>query len=220
VLLRAPFQVPPSHKDDIVLIPQPSDDPNDPLNWAKWKKAVAFSSILVFATLSNWVIAGLGFAIPQLLETFQHDLNSTSQGLIGSCILTLGMGVNRSASSHIERLTDLCAEFLLGSNCSLFRKRPAFLCASLLFFGAIIWSATATSFTSLVAARVIYAFAASSTEGLAAALNADLFFLHERGWWMGVYLVFLNLGPTLGSLVSGFIIQALEFRWHFWVGTA
>ena len=82
-----------------------------------------------------------------------------------------------------------------------------------------MWSAKATSYASLVAARVTCAFAASITEGLAAALNADLFFLHERGWWMGVYLVFLNLGPTLGSLISGFIIQGLGYRWHFWVTT-
>ena len=26
----------------IVLVPQPSDDPNDPLNWPKWKKHMVF----------------------------------------------------------------------------------------------------------------------------------------------------------------------------------
>ena len=24
--------------DDIVLVPQPTDDPEDPLNWSKWRK--------------------------------------------------------------------------------------------------------------------------------------------------------------------------------------
>ena len=103
------------------MIPQPTDDPNDPLNWPKWRKAVAFSSVLVFATLSNWVIAGIGFAIPELLELFQHDLNSTAQGLIGSCILTLGVGVNRSTPEQ-RKLTGPLTELLLGSNCPLFRK--------------------------------------------------------------------------------------------------
>jgi MFS family permease len=86
-----------------------------------------------------------------------------------------------------------------------------------LFFGAVIWSAKATSFSSLVAARVICAFAASCTEGLASAINADLFFLHERGKWMGFYIVGLDLGPVLGSLISGFIVQSLGWRWHLWV---
>jgi MFS family permease len=68
-----------------------------------------------------------------------------------------------------------------------------------------------------VAARVVGAFAASSTEGLASAINADLFFLHERGKWMGVYIMGLNFGPVLGSLISGFVVQSLGWRWHLWV---
>jgi MFS family permease len=99
-----------------------------------------------------------------------------------------------------------------------FGKRPAFLVSSFLFFGTIIWSAKATSFESLVAARVLCAFAGSITEGLAAAISADLFFLHERGWWMGVYVVFLNGGSALGSLISAFIIEK-GWRWHFWVSS-
>jgi MFS family permease len=86
-----------------------------------------------------------------------------------------------------------------------------------MFFATIIWSAKATSFRSLEAARILCAFAASSTEGLAAAIIADLFFLHERGWWMGLYVFFLYIGPTLGSIISGFVVQALGWRWHFWV---
>jgi MFS family permease len=97
-----------------------------------------------------------------------------------------------------------------------FGKRPAFLVASFLFFGTIIWSATATSFNSLVAARVLCAFAGAITEGLASAITADIFFLHERGWWMGVYMIALNAGSSLGSLISAWII-AIGWRWHFWV---
>jgi MFS family permease len=68
----------------------------------------------------------------------------------------------------------------------------------------------------LEAARIVCSFAAAATEGLAAAISADLFFLHERGWWMGVYVIFLNTGSSLGSLITGFVIT-LGWRWHFWV---
>jgi MFS family permease len=68
-----------------------------------------------------------------------------------------------------------------------------------------------------VAARVVAAFAASSNEGLTSAINADLFFLHERGKWMGIYILGLNSGPILGSLISGFVVQSLGWRWHLWV---
>ena len=84
-------------------------------------------------------------------------------------------------------------------------------------FATTVWAAKAKTFASLEAARILSAFAGASTEGLAAAINADLFFLHERGWWMGVYVLFLNLGASLGSLIAGFAIQNLGWRWHFWV---
>jgi len=68
-----------------------------------------------------------------------------------------------------------------------------------------------------VAARAICAITFAACEGLSSALEADIFFLHERGWWMGVYLVSLLSGVSLGGLMSGFIITAKGWRWHFWV---
>jgi hypothetical protein len=50
-------------------------------------------------------------------------------------------------------------------------------------------------------------------EALAAAISADILFLHERGWWMvRMYVIFLSAGGTLGALCSGFIINALGWR--------
>jgi MFS family permease len=96
-------------------------------------------------------------------------------------------------------------------------KRPVFIFASFVLFASTIWAAKATSFHSLVGARVVSAIAATAGEALTAAISADIFFLHERGWWMGFYLIFLCGGISLGGLVSGFIINALGWRWHFWV---
>ena len=41
-------------KTEIILIPTPSNDPNDPLNWAPWRKKLntACISMCVIATLS------------------------------------------------------------------------------------------------------------------------------------------------------------------------
>jgi hypothetical protein len=40
----------------IVLIPQPSDDPDDPLNWSWMKKHLVFASLLPGCFLTDWVI--------------------------------------------------------------------------------------------------------------------------------------------------------------------
>ena len=61
------------------------------------------------------------------------------------------------------------------------------------------------------------AFMGSSTEALSAAVVPDLFFLHERGWWMGVYAFSLTAGAASGAIISGFVITSLGWRWSFWV---
>jgi hypothetical protein len=68
-----------------MLVPQPSDDVNDPLNWPKWKKVAAFIPIVCFA--------GPGTAIVLIMKAFHIDLEETVNGIIGYTILTLGLGV-------------------------------------------------------------------------------------------------------------------------------
>jgi MFS family permease len=95
--------------------------------------------------------------------------------------------------------------------------RPIFVTAAFLLFGTTIWCAVAQSWNSFVAARVIGAFAASCGEALPATVVKDLFFLHERGWWMGVYMWFFQCALQFGGIASGFTITAEGWRWHFWV---
>lgn len=79
-----------------------------------------------------------------------------------------------------------------------------------------MWSASATSLNSLTGARILAAFFGATTEALATAIVGDLFFLHERGWWMGFYMISQNIGSTFGGLITAFLIVK-GWRWHFWV---
>jgi MFS family permease len=196
---------------DVVLVPQPSNDPNDPLNWPVWKKVAAFSAVVWFSALDGWLTSGPSSAIPILVKEFHEDLNSITTGVVSWCILTLGLGVCplfcRTYSKNF---------FWVPLGC-YFGRRPCFIVSSGLFFGTILWSGGASSYGSLVASRVLNAFAGSASEGLCAAVVADLFFLHERGRWMSVYIFFLVNGTTFGTIVSGFIVTNLGWRWLFWV---
>jgi hypothetical protein len=78
---------------DIVLIPQPTDDPNDPLNWPRWKKWFAFISMLLLCQAGGWVVGGVGSAIVLLMDEFHTDLASTVRGVINWSVLLLGAGV-------------------------------------------------------------------------------------------------------------------------------
>ena len=80
---------------DIVLTPQPSDDPNDPLNWPAWKKGLAFLTIMFFTLLSTWMFGGISPGFLLLMNDFGSDLNETITSLISWVVFTLGVGVYR-----------------------------------------------------------------------------------------------------------------------------
>lgn len=78
---------------EIVLVPQPSNDVNDPLNWPTWKKALAFTTIMSFAAIAGWIITAAGNAIVLLTKEFHTDLNVTSEGVVTWMVFTWGIGV-------------------------------------------------------------------------------------------------------------------------------
>lgn len=103
------------------MIPQPSDDPNDPLNWPVWQKNAAFYSVIFFSALANWVISGLGVGIVQVSIEFNKDIGDVVQNTISWCVLTLGIGVSLTRLMQVSLI-----EFLLGSFSSVLRKAPHF----------------------------------------------------------------------------------------------
>jgi hypothetical protein len=96
---------------------------NDPLNWPKWKKAIAFLSVCFYAFLGSWIMGGVTLGIPGIIEEFHVGLNEVVNGLISWVVLTLGVGVLlisigactdpcRTSSGLLRRFTsasDLCS---------------------------------------------------------------------------------------------------------------
>lgn len=155
----------------VVLLPHPSEnDPNDPLRWPAWKKHVAFGSVCAFTFLTNFAIGGLAPAFYILSLEFDKTVAETSDLLIWP-ILVLG-----------------AFNFFWVPVANYFGKRPVFVFASLLLTVCYVWGATARSFQSLLWSNIIAAFAGSSTEALGASIVNDLYFLHERGTKMSIYM--------------------------------
>ena len=98
----------------------------------------------------------------------------------------------------------------------LFGKRPVYLLSAVLFIAATIWCALAPDFNNLMIARIIQGMAISPVECLPSATIAEIFFLHERAFRVGIYTLLLLGGKNLIPLVSAAIIEALEWRWVFW----
>lgn len=68
---------------------------------------------------------------------------------------------------------------------------------------------------SLVVARIVQGIAVSPVECLPSATIAEIFFLHERAYRLGIYTLLLLGGKNLVPLVSAAIVQSLGWRWVF-----
>lgn len=64
---------------DIVLVPQPSSDVNDPLRWPAWKKHAAFFNV---ALMSFMIVGAVGGLAPALYK-LGPELGATQTQLIG-----------------------------------------------------------------------------------------------------------------------------------------
>ena len=98
----------------------------------------------------------------------------------------------------------------------LFGKRPVYLLGIVLFIISAIWCALSPNYPSLVIARIFMGFAVSPVECLPSATIAEIFYLHERAYRLGIYTLLLLSGKNLVPLVSAAIIESLGWRWVFW----
>ncbi|KAK8073889.1 MFS-type transporter [Apiospora phragmitis] len=90
-----------------------------------------------------------------------------------------------------------------------------YLFSAVIFILSAVWCALSPSFTSLLIARIFQGIAVSPVECLPSATIAEIFFLHERAYRIGIYTLLLLGGKNLIPLVSAVIIQSLGWRWVF-----
>lgn len=119
-----------------VLVPQPSDDPQDPLNWSPiWKGLAIFCATAVSFSLN------LGpLALAPMFEYYATEWNRSLADVVqftGVAILVLGF------SNLIWVPVMVC-----------FGRRPVAILSSLICACSSIWRARATSYNSFMGASV------------------------------------------------------------------
>jgi MFS family permease len=94
-------------------------------------------------------------------------------------------------------------------------KRPVFLFSSLsALIGTIIGSAT-NGYSGFLASRVVQGLSASAYESLIIAVIGDLYFVHERGFYMAIIQFFTGAVSNFSSVVCGPITTGLGWKYLF-----
>ncbi|KAL4917706.1 major facilitator superfamily domain-containing protein [Aspergillus aurantiobrunneus] len=180
---------------EIVLVPQPSDSPNDPYNWPRLKKELFTVTFGWGCGCTGAVGPLLGAAFVPLAEQFGVPLNTFVSGVQGSTIAAVAVG----------SLIFNCLAVKYG-------KRPVYLITTIGMMVACFWGAAAKSFASLVAARVLSGLCMGPFEALIPASIADVWFVHERGFRTAIFNLGVLGGINLATPIAGAVIQYGDYK--------
>ncbi|EXJ87856.1 hypothetical protein A1O1_04783 [Capronia coronata CBS 617.96] len=182
----------------IVLSPQPSEDPNDPLNWPLWKKELLIAILCLGAMLN----AG------------------TNGPLLNASYFSMAEQINTSLTTVVL----VSGYNLLAAGCSgpfvcafsrKYGKRPVFIVSTLFdIIGTAVGEAK-ISYNYLLAARIIQGFSTSAFESLIVATVGDIYFVHQRGLRIAIINFILNSASSLASIICGQVFQSLGWLWLF-----
>ncbi|KJZ75803.1 hypothetical protein HIM_04960 [Hirsutella minnesotensis 3608] len=183
----------------IILDPQPDDSANDPLNWPDWRRDVALLSLGFYCMLGGGFTPIIAAGFTDVARDYHVDVEAVS---LTTGLYMMGLGVGSVIASPTA---------------ILFGKRPMYLASAIILIGTCLWAAWSPSFSSLLAARVFQGVAISPVECLPSATIAEIFFLHERAYRIGIYTLLLLSGKNLIPLISAAIIGRYGWRWVFWI---
>lgn len=182
----------------IILEPQPDDSANDPLNWPSWRRDVALLTLGLYCMIGGGMTPLIAAGFTDVAETYHVDVESVP---LTTGLYMMGMGLG---------------SVVFSPTAILYGKRPVYLASSIIFIGTSLWAAASPTFNSLLVARIFQGVAISPVECLPSATIAEIFFLHERAYRIGIYTLLLLSGKNLVPLVSAAVIGSFGWRWVFW----
>ncbi|CAK7239425.1 MAG: hypothetical protein STHCBS139747_000855 [Sporothrix thermara] len=182
----------------IILIPQPSDDPNDPLNWPLWQRDLICAVLSITAIFSTALGPILAANTITLSLWFGHDFTQVAL-LTGYYLLGVGFA----------------GTFFVPSS-RIWGKRHAFVIGICILIASSAWGgAVNKNYKSMLWARIIQGVGTAPFEALVNAAVGDLYFVHQRGKRMA----FTNLAVFGGSfftpIVVGKITHTIKWWWTF-----
>ncbi|OBT66823.1 hypothetical protein VE03_04074 [Pseudogymnoascus sp. 23342-1-I1] len=180
------------HTDEIILIPTPSRDPNDPLNWSQRRKYYMATLICFAMFMCNFLAAGPTVSI---LETALDFFPTAGEAGMADAIAKTAYFFTTTA------LLQGTGNILWMPLVNKYGRRPVYLASFSLYFAAALWLSFTTSYASFLAARIFMGFSAGAAETMAPLSIADGKLITIHNTWRTIYYVATGLIGVLLLLV-------------------
>ena len=106
---------------------------------------------------------------------------------------------------------------IYGKLADLHGRKPVMLFGIALFLLGSFACGHAGNMSALVAFRAVQGLGAGAIQPIAITIVGDIFDVHERGRWQGVFAAVWGVAGLLGPLLGGVIVRYLSWRWVFYV---
>ncbi|PTB65290.1 MFS general substrate transporter [Trichoderma citrinoviride] len=197
----------------VILVPTPSSDPNDPLNWSTWRKYYVAGVLCLAMAVCNFLAAGPAIAVPATAADFFPDSLTDGTFYTEAIPKTAYFFTTTSLLMGVGNIVWVPAANKWG-------RRPVYILSFAIYFATAVWLIFEKSYARYLAGRILMGFGSGAAETLAPITIADVFFLHERGRIMSAYTCFLSVGASGGLVISGLITINNSWRTIYQAGTA
>ncbi|ANB13368.1 Hol1p [Sugiyamaella lignohabitans] len=186
---------PKTNKDNKILLPQPTESPNDPLNWGLLRKC--WHMILVC------LVTGFTAATSNDAGATQTDLNanlgiSWNSFNTGAGVLFIGIG---------------WFTLILSPTSFLYGRRIGYLICILVGLAGAAWFANIRSTSDAIWSQLFVGASESVAEAQVQLSLVDIFYQHQLPGALALYIVSTSIGTYLGPLIAGYISDNLGWEW-------
>src|SRR5687767_11794472 len=132
-------------------------------------------------------------------------------------IATLGGLAHYSWVFSAYLLTSTASVPIWGRLSDLYGRRPMYLTGVSVFLVGSVLSGAAPSMVPLIAARALQGIGAGAVIPLAMTMIGELYTLEERARTQAIFSGVWGIMSIAGPLVGGYITDALNWRWVFYI---
>ncbi|KAI1399066.1 MFS general substrate transporter [Hypoxylon fuscum] len=165
---------------NVELSPQPSEDPEDPLNWPLWKKHLNLVALLSMVALVG--VMKTAYISVNTKIAIEEDVSYTAAVALTGAPLMVS-AVAGMASSIIARI---------------WGKRPVYLVSMvMIFMGVVLNTHARGNLAENMAARIFQGLGWGAFDSLVLGSIQDTYFEHERE-----FIIILHYGVSIGAMLG------------------
>ncbi|KAL6164886.1 hypothetical protein ACJQWK_08149 [Exserohilum turcicum] len=181
-----------------VRSPQPSNDPNDPLNWSLTWKCIHLFVLAFGSAITNATTAMLTPGLEPLTESLK-----STEGEVSTWLITA------------PTFWTSAAAFVAVAGTDIWGRRPFYVYSVVLLALASFAAYFSQTFTMLAIARTAGGLFSAPLFTLLTATISDIFFINQRGRSIAVWNLLLNSGAQVGQIIAGIVTDAFGVDANF-----